>query len=786
MKYLKIIVLAVLALFLLLFLGAGLILSFVNPNDYQKHIAEAVERSIGRKLYFEGAIELSYYPWLGLKVGALRIDDLPKFGPEPLLRLREAGLKLDLRALLRGRILVDEVLLDGVELKLAANQAGDRNWDFGREPSADRATDRGNLVGAEDAVSSGGTAVSLGSGPARNFALAINRVRLSNVRVSYEDFKRHSAYVVNFNNAVVHDFVLGRDFSVALDGYFADPARGLHWAYDLTGQVKGWRDSGHAELRDILVKNTLKFPGLPEAGLGAELRLGAVLFSQEDKSLVVDSISLDLPGGSVKGQLKGNLPGAAPDFEKDPATGSAGGTTSKAAIPTLDRDLILNGDFKLESNPKLLLSALGRPWQARAAEGASGRIMEKLNLELVFALKGAALELQKLECLLDNSRLSGTGRAELDKGPRVQAALQLDQLDLDRYLAGLSGIREQSASPAASPAMEPAMEPAMDREGKEREPAVPAGDNGEAGPGRVAAQLSDQAPGQTPGQTAPAQKPDRAAGKSALESMALTASVKIGKLTLRRLDLQNINALIRAENGVIFLQPVAFDFYRGKFNGAARVDMRSLSAVKAEDRVIPSGARNSLNANISQLDAAKLLSALGKNQFLESGTANIKADLNFNGLGWPEVSRSLNGSGSFDLNAAVLNQALVRLVAGFTDRVPNLPEIRRIDSLSAGFKFSNGMGSNPDFALRTPSINASGAGVVNLPAGRLDYRLRVGNIPLIVSGPFNSPSVTVDAAGAVKSILENPEAVRGVLTHPSGVKKGAQEMLRGIFRGGGK
>ena len=754
MKYLKITLMALLALVLLLFIGVGLVLHFVNPNDYQGRIAEAVERSIGRKLYFEGNIELSYYPWLGLKVGALRIEDLPKFGSEPFLRLREAGLKLDTWALLRGRVLVDEVLLDGVELKLVSSQTGERNWDFRREPPADR----GNLAESPNASGPGNNGPSTNTGAitgtptgtpipgglsaegagSRKLDLAVNRVRLSEARVSYDDFKRHSSYVVTLNSALVEDFVLGRDFKISLGGYFTDQSRGLHWAYDLSSRVKDWQGSGPVELNDILLKNIIKLPEFPESGFKADLHAGAISFNRDDGSLAVNALKLNLPGSVLTGQLHGNLADVSSEKPGEAPGGALGESRG------------LSGDLKLESDPKALLSALGRPWQDNAGESAAGKVMKKLSLDLVFSLRGAILELQKLDGRLDDSHLSGTGQVNLDKGPRIQLTAKLDQLNIDPYLGGLA--KAGAASSKAKSA--------------EQKPSVSGDKAGENESGQLSSKGQTGGAAQKPGQGKSAEKPF-------LESMVLNASLQVGKLTAHQLELQNINAPIQIENGVVLLKPVTFDFYRGKFNGTARINLTGDS-------------RGTLNTSLNQLDVAQLLVALGKNEFLESGVASIKTDLSFNGLAWPEISRSLNGTSSFNFSSGVLNQALVRLIASFTDQVPNLPEIRRIDSLSASFKFNNGVGTNPDLTLRSPSLNGSGTGTVSLPASRMDYRLRVQNIPLIVSGPFSSPSVTVDAAAAVRGVLENPEAIQGVINHPSGVKKGAQEMLKGIFGGGRK
>ena len=106
---------------------------FVDPNDYRDDIEKLVEQKTGRELTLGGELKLSVFPWIALETGPASLGDGPGFGPEPFVSIKEAHVGVRLLPLLRGKIEVGNVKLDGARIRLITDESGRENWaDLGK------------------------------------------------------------------------------------------------------------------------------------------------------------------------------------------------------------------------------------------------------------------------------------------------------------------------------------------------------------------------------------------------------------------------------------------------------------------------------------------------------------------------------------------------------------------------------------------------------------------------------------------------------------------------------
>ncbi len=122
---------------LLLVLAIIVALPFIiDPNDYKPEITQAVKQHTGRNLTLKGDIKLSVFPWLGLELGETRLSNARGFGKKPFVSVKSVGIKVKLLPLLRSQVIVDKVILDGLQLNLARNRKGVTNWDDLLQPKS--------------------------------------------------------------------------------------------------------------------------------------------------------------------------------------------------------------------------------------------------------------------------------------------------------------------------------------------------------------------------------------------------------------------------------------------------------------------------------------------------------------------------------------------------------------------------------------------------------------------------------------------------------------------------
>ncbi|MCP4347217.1 MAG: AsmA family protein [Desulfobacterales bacterium] len=148
-----------------------IILFFIDPNDYKNEIAKAVHKATGRNLTITGNIELSVFPWLGLKLGAISMDNAPSFGKDPMATVQNADIKLRLFSLIHKKLDVKKISLNGLDISLVREKNGTTNWDdLAGKPGGHKPEKPGEQK-SKDILES----------------LAIADLELSNVNISFDD-----------------------------------------------------------------------------------------------------------------------------------------------------------------------------------------------------------------------------------------------------------------------------------------------------------------------------------------------------------------------------------------------------------------------------------------------------------------------------------------------------------------------------------------------------------------------------------------------------------------------
>jgi len=126
------------ALLLLLTVAAlGVAVTLVNPNDYKPQIVAAVQQATGRTLSLGGPLRISRSLWPTIEITDVTLANLPGGTRPDLARAERIEAQLSLLALLRRRIVVSKLTLEGPNI-LFEFVGGKPNWVL--EPAADSQT----------------------------------------------------------------------------------------------------------------------------------------------------------------------------------------------------------------------------------------------------------------------------------------------------------------------------------------------------------------------------------------------------------------------------------------------------------------------------------------------------------------------------------------------------------------------------------------------------------------------------------------------------------------------
>jgi AsmA protein len=323
-----------------------------------------------------------------------------------------------------------------------------------------------------------------------------------------------------------------------------------------------------------------------------------------------------------------------------------------------------------------------------------------LQSRIKLDLKTQSLEITNMALGFDESRLTGTLALKNFEKPAYRIDLALDQIDLDRYI------------PAPAPA----------------------------------------APG-TKAPAAPAQPVE--IPLSLLRSLDVKGKLQIGKLKAMNLHSSDVVIQVTANNGLITLGPNQAKLYSGKYAGKTSLDVRGKTPLLAIDE------------SVSGIELAPALKdAMQFDKF--TGIADLSAKVTAQGLDAGQIMQTLNGTAAFSVQkGAVKGMDLKKMIdtiktaqrdnllQKLTELKPQGTDETPFSQLSGTAQIKNGIVQNNDLKVQSPDlVNVSGAGSADLPKQTLDYRITVGQYPVVISGPFASLKFRVDTSALIKGKVE--------------------------------
>ncbi len=403
--------------------------------------------------------------------------------------------------------------------------------------------------------------------------------------------------------------------------------------------------------------------------------------------------------------------------------------------PGVDLDIEL-----AEFSPRMLMSELGQEFPVATTDPEA---ISRLALTAHVKANAKKLSLTNGNMELDQSKLKfSVAAAEFSK-PNLKFDLDLDQINLDRYLPPKS---EQ-------PSQEKTSESAKSVKKK-----------------------TDYAP---------------------LRRLILDGALKIAKLTVNKAKIEDLVLQIKAKDGVFNLDPIKLNMYQGNTAGKlvlnvaqdtprSKINLR-LNNIQVgpllQDVMEKDFLEGATNADIN-------LAMAGDDPEKIKKTLNGKGELRFN-------DGAIVG---FDLSAMARNVGTAFGLAKKGEKRPRTD----FSELLAPFTIKNGVANTPKSSLKSPFLRIIVIGTADLVKETLDFRVdpqavatikgqgdeakRSGiMVPVLVSGTFSEPKFRPDLSAATqqrieKEIFESKE-VKKILEKEElkPLEKKAKGMLKGIL-----
>ncbi|OQW93002.1 MAG: hypothetical protein BWK79_13450 [Beggiatoa sp. IS2] len=112
----------------IIMLTIATILFIFDPNDYKLQISQFVQQKTGRSLVITSDVQLSFFPHFGLDLGKVSLGNPPNFPESTFASLDTAHLRIHILPLLNKQIVIGTILLDGATLFLTRTADGRTNW----------------------------------------------------------------------------------------------------------------------------------------------------------------------------------------------------------------------------------------------------------------------------------------------------------------------------------------------------------------------------------------------------------------------------------------------------------------------------------------------------------------------------------------------------------------------------------------------------------------------------------------------------------------------------------
>ncbi len=134
-KVLKIVGIVFITLLVIFIIAGFLLTKLVDPNQYKAKISQEIFQSTGHQLTIKGDIAWSFFPWLGLKVNEVSLSNLPSFGNGNIATVKHADIKIALLPLFMGKVDINNITLNNLQLNLIKNRSGQGNWENPQQPT---------------------------------------------------------------------------------------------------------------------------------------------------------------------------------------------------------------------------------------------------------------------------------------------------------------------------------------------------------------------------------------------------------------------------------------------------------------------------------------------------------------------------------------------------------------------------------------------------------------------------------------------------------------------------
>jgi len=390
-----------LLLVLVIFVAAvtGIFVATFDANEYKEDLQNLVLEHTGRDLQFYGDVGLTVYPSLGMNLGALSFSNAKGFGEQPMIKVNEASISVDVASLISLNPEVEQLVLRDLEINLAKNQKGVTNWD-----------DLVKSDGASSTVES--TEADPGKGETMELRGAFGGLNIQNAQLMWKDDQAGAEYRINDLDLTTGRITPDAPFALAMH-VIMQSGDDINASLDLKSDVQYLINEKRLQLSDLSLDLDAKGGLLPFQPTVVGLDSESIAIDLNAHSVDIQGLQLALNELEFEGQVKVR------DYTKS-------AVSFQLAAGTLDVDALLG------TPPPGSESATSDPEPVKT--GSAEDVEIKLPMELLRTLDiDGSLSIEKL-------KLQNLWMQQVEIGVNAKdGVLDLNPLKMMLYDGGFDG-----------------------------------------------------------------------------------------------------------------------------------------------------------------------------------------------------------------------------------------------------------------------------------------------------------------------------------------------------------
>lgn len=413
--------------FFLIFLTLVLIALIVfvatfDANNYKPQIIEQVENATGRDFSIDGDINLSIFPWIGLKVENATLGNEKGFSAKQFASIKQLDIKINVLPLLKKEVEINTIRLHGLDVSLEVDKDKSNNWSTiaQSEVAAGAVTEATATAQTQTQIEDRPTAEKNKALPLQS--LKVEGFELVDAVIRYDDRSSNTTATISELNLTSSAIAFDEPVDIKFGARIENSQPVIDTRLNLTTQLTFNKELTTFNLRDVvftILADANEFIAQQEK---VEIK-SDIKVSMDDQQVTLKSLRL-----------------------------TALGTTTQADITVtqLLETPLIQGDVEVQ------------PFDARAVakrvvvqlpEMAKADALKHVALKTKIKLQGEKFEANDVSLTMDSSTLSGWVRLDNISKQQLRYELAFDHLNINDYLPAVAEpvAQEKAVAGVASP-----------------------------------------------------------------------------------------------------------------------------------------------------------------------------------------------------------------------------------------------------------------------------------------------------------------------------------------------